>query len=54
MQKTEPKTLDKEKILKDTVDRTITLKLPRKLDEYLQAIAKALDRTVESVIDRQL
>jgi len=55
MQKTEskqaePKPLDKKAILKDTVDRTITLKLPRKLDEYLQGIAQVLDRSVESII----
>ena len=55
MQKTEskqaePKPLDKKAILKDTVDRTITLKLPRKLDEYLQGIAKVLGRSVDSVI----
>ena len=50
MQKTKTKPLDKKAVLKDTVERTITLTLPRKLDEQLQTIAKALDRSVESII----
>ena len=42
--------LDTKKLLEDAVDRTITIKLPRKFDEYLQGIAKTLERSVESVI----
>jgi len=34
----------------ETVDRTITVKLPRRLDEYLQGLARALNRTVENML----
>jgi len=34
----------------ETVDRTITLKLPKNFDGYLQGLARALNRTVESIL----
>jgi hypothetical protein len=37
-----------------TVDRTITVKLPERFDKDLQSIAKALDRTVESILKDEL
>jgi hypothetical protein len=34
----------------ETVQRTITVKLPKKFDSYLQGLARALNRTVESLL----
>lgn len=34
----------------ETVDRTLTVKLPTDFDVYLQALAKALNRTVENIL----
>lgn len=33
-----------------TVDRTITVKLPKQFDDYLQTLAKALGRSVEKIL----
>jgi len=34
----------------ETVERTITVKLPKRFDSYLQGVARALNRTVESIL----
>lgn len=37
-----------------TVERTLVVKLPERFDKELQVIAKALDRTVESILKDEL
>lgn len=49
-QQAETQTLDTKKLLGDAVDRTITVKLPKQFDEYLQILAKGLGRTVEKIL----
>lgn len=34
----------------ETTERTLTVKLPKKFDDYLQGLARALNRTVESLL----
>ncbi len=46
------KTKDSKQI--DTIERTITIKLPKKFDEVLQSLAKALNRHVESLLLEEL
>jgi hypothetical protein len=38
----------------ETTERILTVKLPKKFDSYLQSLAKALNRSVESLLLEQL
>ena len=38
----------------ETVERTITVKLPREFDEFLQKLAEKLNRTPEKILLKEL
>jgi hypothetical protein len=38
----------------ETTERTITVKLPKRFDSYLEGLARALNRSVESILLEQL
>jgi hypothetical protein len=42
--------METEKKQIETVDHTITVKLPKKFDTYLEGLARALNRSVESLL----